>query len=222
MRAVVRLPGEGEQIGAPSSVTIKAMGKDTAGSFYLGEAMIAPGFTGPPPHVHERLHDMFYVLDGMLTMQVGDATVDLAAGSFVCVPPGTVHTFSNRSEQPVRFLNFSTPAGWENYMRDLAATLASGSPTAEEIGRIRLSLRLPSSLTAERPLAPACPVLTTTRSKACLIFRPSAAGQRNPEPTFKRRDVLCRDSAVCSLGNSDVRQKQLTGGGREQAGLRER
>jgi len=48
MRAVVHLPGEGEQIGGPSSVTIKVTGKDTAGSVYLGEAVIAPGFTGPP------------------------------------------------------------------------------------------------------------------------------------------------------------------------------
>jgi oxalate decarboxylase/phosphoglucose isomerase-like protein (cupin superfamily) len=79
---------------------------------------------------------MFYVLEGTLTMRLAEETVDLGAGSFVCVLPGIVHTFSNRSEQPVRFLNFNTPAGWEKYMRDLAATLASGSPTAEEIGRI--------------------------------------------------------------------------------------
>lgn len=130
------MPGGGEQIGGPSSVTIKATSTDTAGSFYLGEVVIAPGFAGPPPHTHERLHDMFYVLEGTLTMRIGDETVDLGAGSFVCVPPDVVHTFSNRSEEPVRFLNFNTPAGWESYMRDLAAALAHGSPTAEEIGRI--------------------------------------------------------------------------------------
>jgi mannose-6-phosphate isomerase-like protein (cupin superfamily) len=136
MRAVVHRPGEGEFIAGPSSVTIKATGEDTGGSFYLGEVLIEPGFEGPPPHVHERLHDMFYVLEGTLTMRLGDATLELGHGSFACVPPGTIHTFSNRSTQPVRFLNFNTPAGWENYMRDLAATLADGSPTPEEIGQI--------------------------------------------------------------------------------------
>ena len=42
MRAVVHLPGEGEQIGlgSSSSVTIKATGKDTEGSFHLSEAVI--------------------------------------------------------------------------------------------------------------------------------------------------------------------------------------
>jgi uncharacterized cupin superfamily protein len=79
---------------------------------------------------------MFYVLDGTLTVRLGDETLELEPGSFVCVPPGVVHTFSNPSDTPVRFLNFNTPAGWENYMRDLAAALASGTPTQEEIGRI--------------------------------------------------------------------------------------
>ena len=136
MRAVVHRPGEGELIAGPSSVTIKATAEDTGGSFYLGEVLIQPGFAGPPPHVHERLHDMFYVLEGTLTLRLGDETLALARGSFACVPPGTVHTFSNRSEQPVRFLNFNTPAGWENYMRDLAEALAAGNPTPEEIGKI--------------------------------------------------------------------------------------
>ena len=71
-----------------------------------------------------------------LTLRLGDETLELVPGSFACVPPGTVHTFSNHSEQPARFLNFNTPGGWENYMRDLAGALAAGSPTPEEIGKI--------------------------------------------------------------------------------------
>jgi mannose-6-phosphate isomerase-like protein (cupin superfamily) len=136
MKATVHGPGEGEQIGGPTAVTIKATGEETHHSFYLGEASVAPGFPGPPPHVHERLHDMFYVLDGTLTMRLGDHTTELPPGSFVCVPPGVVHTFSNPSKSPVRFLNFNTPAGWENYMRELGAVLAMGSPSQEEIEQI--------------------------------------------------------------------------------------
>jgi quercetin dioxygenase-like cupin family protein len=136
MQATVHRPGEGEKVGGASTVTIKATGEDTDGSFYLGEAVIEPGFPGPPPHRHKQLHDMFYVLDGTLTVRLGDATLELDPGSFVCVPPGVVHTFSNTSEAPVRFLNFNTPGGWEHYMRDLAAALAAGAPTQEEMGRI--------------------------------------------------------------------------------------
>jgi mannose-6-phosphate isomerase-like protein (cupin superfamily) len=136
MKAIVHRPGEGERIGGQTGVTIKATGEDTRDFFYLGEGVFEPGFSGPPPHVHERLHDMFYVLEGTLTMRLGDDIVELEAGSFVCVPPGVVHTFSNPGASPVRLLNFNTPAGWENYMRDLDAALAEGTPTPEEIGRI--------------------------------------------------------------------------------------
>ncbi len=136
MEAIVHRPGEGELIAGSSSVTIKATADDTAGALYLGEVVAAPGFAGPPLHVHERLSDMFYVLEGTLTFALDGEHVDLPAGSFVCVPPGVPHTFSNRSDAPVRFLNFSTPGGWENYMRELAAVLAKDNPTPEEIGQV--------------------------------------------------------------------------------------
>ena len=138
MSAVHHGPGEGEihEMG-PNRIVIKATSDDTAGKFFLSESTVAPGFPGPPPHVHDELHDMFYVVDGELTMRLGDDEVKAGPGTFVCVPPGTVHTFSNRSDAPVTFLNFNAPGGWENYMRDLAAASASGTPpTPEEIGKI--------------------------------------------------------------------------------------
>ena len=137
MDAVVHLPGEGERHAAGSSeILIKATGAETAGTFFLSESTIAPGFPGPPPHHHERLVDMFYVLDGVLTVRLGEQTHELEAGSFVCVPAGVVHTFSNPSDRPVRFLNFNTPAGWENYMRDLAEAAKAGPLTPDVIGRV--------------------------------------------------------------------------------------
>ena len=87
-------PGEGERIGGPCTVTIVATGAGTGGTRHLGEARIAPGFPGPPPHVHERVHDMFYLLDGTLTVRIGDRTEPLGPGSFVCIPPGVSSTRS--------------------------------------------------------------------------------------------------------------------------------
>jgi quercetin dioxygenase-like cupin family protein len=137
MDAIVHLPADGERHSAGSSeILIKATGDQTRGTFFLSESTIAPGFPGPPPHRHERLVDMFYVLEGVLTVRLGDETHQLGAGSFVCVPPGVVHTFSNTSETAVRFLNFNTPAGWENYMRDLAEAAKSGPLTPDVVGRV--------------------------------------------------------------------------------------
>jgi quercetin dioxygenase-like cupin family protein len=137
MEAVVHLPGEGERHTAGSAkIVIKATGDETAGTFFLSESTIAPGFPGPPPHRHQRLIDMFYVLKGALTVRLGEDTRIPQSGSFVCVPPGVVHTFSNQSDSPVRFLNFNTPAGWENYMRDLARAADAGQLTPGVIGRV--------------------------------------------------------------------------------------
>jgi quercetin dioxygenase-like cupin family protein len=137
MPAVVHGPGEGERLSVGTSETIlKATGADTDGSFFLSETTIAPGFPGPPPHRHERLHDMFYVLEGVLTVRLGEDAREVGPGTFICVPPGVVHTFSNPSDAPVRFLNFNTPSGWENYMRDLAAAADAGPLTPEAIGQV--------------------------------------------------------------------------------------
>ena len=138
MGAVIHRPGEGERLAVgPSQTVIKVGSEHTGGSFFLSETTVAPGFPGPPPHTHERLHDMFFVLDGTLTMLVEGETHELPPGSFACVPPGTVHTFSNPTDQPVRFLNLNTPGGWEAYMRELAEAANSGEPlTPEVIGRI--------------------------------------------------------------------------------------
>jgi mannose-6-phosphate isomerase-like protein (cupin superfamily) len=138
VKAIVLRPGEGERLPMGGlSVVIKATGDDTAGTFYLGESEIPPGFQGPPPHVHEKLHDMFLVIEGTLTIRLGEEEQEIEAGTFVCVPPGVVHTFSNRSEVPVKLLNFNTPAGWENYMRELAVAASEGRPlTPDVIGPI--------------------------------------------------------------------------------------
>jgi quercetin dioxygenase-like cupin family protein len=131
-------PGEGESIGGGATrLTLKATGETTGGTLFMSESTVEPGFPGPPPHIHEKLHDMFYVLEGTLTFHLGEETAEATPGTFVCVPPGTVHTFSNQSLAPVRFLNFNTPAGFEHYMRELGAVLATGRmPTPEEMGQI--------------------------------------------------------------------------------------
>jgi mannose-6-phosphate isomerase-like protein (cupin superfamily) len=136
-RATVHRAGEGERhLAGNSEILIKATGEETAGSFFLSESTIEPHFPGPPLHTHEHLHDMFFVLEGTLQMRLGEETLEIQPGAFVCVPPGVPHTFSNPGDAPVRFLNFNTPAGWEHYMRDLAAAAASGPLTPERIGPI--------------------------------------------------------------------------------------
>jgi mannose-6-phosphate isomerase-like protein (cupin superfamily) len=110
-------PGEGERIAiGASSVLLKASGASSDGQFFLSETSVEPGFPGPPPHVHRELHDLFFVLEGTLTLLDGDETVAASPGTFACFPPGAVHTFSNPGGEPVRILNFNTPTPSGEYV----------------------------------------------------------------------------------------------------------
>lgn len=122
---IVRRPGEGESIMG-GAVVFKAETGDGEGTFSLTETTLPPGFPGPVPHVHERTLDSFYVLDGTLTVRLGDREVEAGPGSFAIVPPGNVHTFANRTGAPVRMLNLMAPGGFEQYLKEVSAAAAPG------------------------------------------------------------------------------------------------
>ncbi len=150
--ATILPSGAGERIEvAQSSIVLKSTGSNSAGSLFMVESTLEAGFPGPPLHTHTTLHDMFYVLEGILTIDFADTTIEAGPGTFVSVPPGVVHTFRNASDRSVRVLNFSTPAGFEGYMRDLGEAYADGrKPTSEEIGEIASRYDFTVAPTSER------------------------------------------------------------------------
>jgi quercetin dioxygenase-like cupin family protein len=120
--AVIRGPGEGELLVlAETGALLKAERADGGGRFAAVETTLAPGYAGPGPHVHASFVDSFYVLEGEMAVRVADERRTLEAGGFALAPPGTVHTFANETEMPVRMLNVLAPAGFEGFLRELAA-----------------------------------------------------------------------------------------------------
>src|SRR6516162_5180033 len=89
--------------------------KDTNGAFLLVEAMLAPG-TEPPPHVHTREDELFYVLEGEFNVYVGKDTFKMKAGECVFMPKLVPHAFVIRSPR-LRLLALFTPAGLEEVFR---------------------------------------------------------------------------------------------------------
>ena len=133
--AVVLGPGEGRHLAfGESSGTIKAGGRDALGSFALVEQDLAPGFPGPVLHRHERMTDSFYVLEGELTVQLGETRTRAPAGSYALVPPGNAHTFAGGERERVRALNLMAPGGFERYLEQVAAL--GGPPDPAEMAEI--------------------------------------------------------------------------------------
>jgi mannose-6-phosphate isomerase-like protein (cupin superfamily) len=130
-------PGEGESLTIlGNELTIKADAAATGGMVGVLDYTAAPGFPGPPPHVHHETAEVFFAVEGELTLTLGDETVTLAPGGFVLVAPETAHTFSNPGSEPVRFLGLVFPAGFEQYFRDLRDAFADGPPDPAVLAEI--------------------------------------------------------------------------------------
>jgi glyoxylate utilization-related uncharacterized protein len=69
-------------------------------------------------------------------VRIGDETVEVRAGSYAFVPPGTVHTFSNTSDEVVRVLNLMAPGGFEQYLKEAAAAIGEGPPNPAAMAEI--------------------------------------------------------------------------------------
>jgi len=115
-RPVQLAPGEGRgyDMGRIKAV-FKADGAETAGRYSISEWWLEPNTTGPGAHSHPE-DDVFYVIDGTMTLQVGDRWIDAPKGAFVLVPGGITHDFQNRGAERAGVLNFSAPGTFEEHM----------------------------------------------------------------------------------------------------------
>jgi len=121
-----RPAGEGERLWiVGDTMTLKATAASTAGRLTLVENLTAPG-GGPPPHVHEREDEFFYVLEGSFEIRIGDDVHVLGPGGFAYVPRGTVHNFRNATDTPRRILVGFTPGGMDGFFR------AAGRPALDD------------------------------------------------------------------------------------------
>jgi quercetin dioxygenase-like cupin family protein len=101
-----------------SLMTFLATGEDTHGQFALIEAVTRRGNV-PPPHIHHREDEIFYVLEGEVVVSVGDRTIKGTAGTMFFLPRDVRHSFTIESEQS-RMLILLTPAGLEGWFKEFS------------------------------------------------------------------------------------------------------
>lgn len=117
-----------------------ATGEETNQQYAQFEALVPPG-GGPPPHVHTREEEGFYIVEGEITFQIGEDTVVATAGMFANMPVGVAHSFKNESDHPARMVITVAPAGLEQMFFEVGVPLAEGAvsapaPTMDEIEKL--------------------------------------------------------------------------------------
>lgn len=112
--------GEGKTLWVVGTdlITFKATGASTGGAYALFDSLVLPG-GGPPPHIHHRETEGFYVVEGQFAFLDGERWIPASPGSFVHVPKGALHTLRNVGEGVGRLLTLVVPAGLDSFFEEV-------------------------------------------------------------------------------------------------------
>lgn len=116
----------------------KLDGSRSDGRFSVVHHPLAPRALAAPLHYHHLEDEYSFVLEGKLGALLGDDVVTAGPGTWVSKPRGQWHTFWNAGDTPCRIIEVISPAGFEDFFREIAAS--DRSPQA--LGRISAKYRL--------------------------------------------------------------------------------
>jgi mannose-6-phosphate isomerase-like protein (cupin superfamily) len=142
--------GEGTQ-GWLGGLGVRFMipGSDSNGGFSLVEHPLQPRALAAPLHRHSREDEYSVIVSGRMGALLADEVVYGEAGDLIWKPRGQWHTFWNAGDTQANVLEIISPAGFEQYFKELMEVFEDGRPQPEKIGPIaaRYGLELdPSSI----------------------------------------------------------------------------
>jgi quercetin dioxygenase-like cupin family protein len=111
-------------------LAVKAGRAETGGCFSQFETDDPRG-TATALHVHHNEDETFYVLEGEVTVQVGEERYDLAAGDYAFAPRDVPHAYAVRSAR-ARMLVTLCPGGLEELFVTSGIPVTGDTPPAEE------------------------------------------------------------------------------------------
>jgi mannose-6-phosphate isomerase-like protein (cupin superfamily) len=127
-KPVILGPGEGRSYPMGRIAALfKADEFETESRYSVSEWWLEPHTQGPGAHSHPK-DDVFYVIEGTMSVLVGDAWTHATRGSFILVPGGVTHDFENRGDIRAGVLNLSIPGSFESHMPGIAQWFAENPP----------------------------------------------------------------------------------------------
>ena len=118
-------PDEGLHIKAFGS-RIEKIGVEESGGWAFAIESNAPGFESPL-HMHHTEDGAFFILEGVLSMTLGDLQVEATPGTFVFMPKDVPHSFKVISPEAARWINVQGPTGdWSKLTKRLDSMMKAG------------------------------------------------------------------------------------------------
>ena len=127
-KPIILGPGQGRAypMGRISAV-FKADEAETESRYSVSEWWVEPRTQGPGAHSHEE-DDLYYVIEGTMSVLVGEQWIDATRGSFVLIPGGVTHSFENRGTVRAGILSLKVPGPFEPELPGIAAWFAENPP----------------------------------------------------------------------------------------------
>jgi quercetin dioxygenase-like cupin family protein len=117
MKPFLATPEQGRAIWHMGALMVfKATSADTDNQFWLAEQTSNFGYASPV-HVHSKEDELFYVLDGELSIEIDGTMHRPTAGSTVFAPRGLPHSYKVESAE-ARWLVLGTPGGFDGWFFD--------------------------------------------------------------------------------------------------------
>ena len=108
-------------------ITWKIEGDEADGRFSVVHHPLAPRRLAAPLHRHHNEDEYSFVIEGTLGALLGDEVVTAGPGTWVFKPRDQWHTFWNAGDTPCEIVEIISPAGFENFFRELATLDLSDS-----------------------------------------------------------------------------------------------
>lgn len=108
---------------------------DTDDSYGPIEVISPPKVPGPSPHYHKGEREFFFIIEGALDVMRDGEWSKMVAGDFIDLPPNTVHTFINNTEENVIWITGWRPKGFQRFFRDFGISCAQEDAQAKSVSK---------------------------------------------------------------------------------------
>ena len=133
---IIRGAGEGTVHRTPFGDTLAWKAGDAETGGYSLHERTAPPSAESTPHVHHRVSEAFYLIDGEMEFEVAERKFVVGPGTFVLAPAGTPHAWRNAGGRDARVLVLFAPGvdyGYFEELDRLTRSASGGRPDPREL-----------------------------------------------------------------------------------------